>query len=185
MKKTLKYSVGLSAVVLVLLILSSILFGVYRTATGLERAVLAAYNASGSDGAGRFANLSELTVSCLTDAKELAKIAADAGVSPGTLAEDADRLSGQLAADPFVGEKALSDLFGEASVLYYGIQSDASADPALKEAAAAAFRSMETARKRLGEAGAYAEAAKAYNEMITAFPASLILAGRKTAVLFR
>ncbi len=170
---------------LVLLILLSILFGVYRTASGLERAVRAAYDRSGSDGAGRYSNLSELAGSCMTDAGELAKIAVEAGVNPGTLLEDADRLAAQLKDGPFLGEGALSELFGSASVLYYAIQSDPSLDPGFKERAALAFRSMETTRKRLGEAGAYAEAAKAYNEVITAFPASLILAGHKPAVLFR
>ena len=185
MKQFFKYRVGVSAVILVLLILLSVVFGVYRTASGLERSVRAAYDRSGSDGAGRYTSLSDLAGSCLGDAEELAKIAAAAGIQPGTLSEAAERLAGQLKDGPFIGEGTLADLFSETSVLYYAIQSDQNLDAAVKERAASAFRSLEATRKRIGEAKEYAEAAKAYNEMITAFPASLILAGRKTAVLFR
>lgn len=169
-----KYNRGAAFAALAVIVILSVLLGANRSVASLAGKVENAYTETEVQ--------SDLT-KYVSHARSFAAATGSLYGENAALSEAIAALDDALAS-PFDAADRTSAIETAAAAVYYTLQLDETADETVKRTATAYYYEMQSTLQRLGNNETYAKRAAAYNDAIRAFPASLLVPGRRPAVLF-
>ena len=176
--KGLKNSRPFAAICLVAVIVLSVFGGGYRSVKKLEKK---AYNAYYTDDA-KYGDAEE-------DVKKLARygsmlytLCEACGCAEGELGSTVDAFD-KAAGDPYLPAELYHSLFNLCT-LSYNVLVNSSVSEQQKTSAKQYVYEMESTMRRLGNNGAYNDAAKKYNAAARSFPISLIVKNADLMIVF-